>query len=380
MKFLIVLSLVISTIFLSSLGLYFNIKAIKSYAFFLPFIIFLLNIFVNKKGKFDLICYQLYFLCFIIFICDYYLFKDGIPILGILFFPILWFQILQHSNFSINRILQKILLSFFILNAITSFVEFYLKLNFFDRGFGIILNEDVQEGFRSTALLGHPLNNAYCMSIILGYIICSSINNALKFFCFLIGFASFLAFNARGITLLWAFIAFIYFVFIFFKENNSNNKFKYTIAFILFLCTAVYLVVFLKLGDRLLTDKIVDGSAQTRLDLGNSLVGLNKAELFFGNPKSLIDLLVKQKNGGFENSIIVLIYQYGFIFGGMIIYFLGKWIYVIIKDFDLLRKFILIASFVIAGNLNNGFFNLEGLYFFSVGSVFISKYSKYNFQ
>jgi len=214
MKILIILSVVISTIFLSSLGILLNIKAIKSFAFFLPTIIILFLILTgNKNGKFDLISYKLYFWCFIISICDFYLFNYGLSILEILFFPIIWVQIFQFTDFDVKQTLKKIIISFFLLNATISFIEYYLKINFFIKGYENIIEDVYHEGFRSTALLGHPLNNAYCMSIILGYIICSSISYKHKFIYFLIGFSSFLSFNARGITLLWFFITILYFIF-----------------------------------------------------------------------------------------------------------------------------------------------------------------------
>lgn len=370
----LVFSFIVSTIFISSIGTLFNISYYKTYGFLLITILFFYKILSNEKSsKLGKETNQLLILCMVVVFIKFFINQNPFSISEILFFPIISYNVLSTTNFKTKQIIKIVIISFFTLNGVLSMLEFAFKFNFFSFDL-LIENNQIGEGFRSTALLGHPLNNALCMSIIMGFILCSTLNNFIKFFFIVIGLLSILAFNARGAFLIWILISASIFIFILFSHRvKKNYKILGIFAFLILILIVFYSLVNLHLGDRLLNDKIIDGSAETRINLLNSFDGLNGLDFLFGNDNALNELLTKQKNGGFENSIVILIYSYGFPISILIIYFFSKWIYLIIKELDFLKKAIIIISFVVVGNLNNGFFLLPPLYFFAISTVFISK-------
>ena len=370
----IVFSFVISTIFISSIGKLFNISNYKTFGFLLITILFFYKILSNKTiDIYNRYTNNLLFLCLLIVIIKFIIKQNPVPILEILFFPIISYSVLASSNFKTKQIIKIIIISFFCLNGALSILEFVYKIHFFSFE-ELLQNNELGEGFRSTALLGHPLNNALCMSIIMGFILCSNLNNLIKFFLVILGIVSILAFNARGAFLIWIMILFVLFISIIFNRKiKKNAKILGICAFLILITIVIYSLVNLHLGDRLINDKIIDGSAETRINISNSFDGLKDMDFLFGNDRLLLDLLTKQKNGGFENSMVVLIYSYGVPSSIFIIYFFSKWIFLIIKELNFLKKAILISSFVVVGNLNNGFFLLSPLYFFSISTVFASK-------
>ena len=374
MNKVLVFSFIVSTIFISSIGSLLNISNYRTYGFLLITILFFYKILSNEKSiKFDKVTNQLLILCIIIVFIKFFINQTPFSIVDILFFPIISFYVLSNTNFKTKQIIKIIIISFFTLNGVLSILEFAFKINFFSFE-SLIDNNQVGEGFRSTALLGHPLNNALCMSIIMGFIFCSTLDNLIKFIFIVFGLISILAFNARGAFLIWILISVSIFIFILFSHRvKKNHKILGICAFLILILIVFYSLVNLHLGDRLLNDKIIDGSAETRINLLNSFDGLNELDFLFGNDNAVYNLLRKQKNGGFENSIVLLIYSYGIPISILIIYFFSKWIYIIIKELDFLKKAILISSFVVVGNLNNGFFQLSPLYFFAISNVFISK-------
>ena len=216
----------------------------------------------------------------------------------------------------------------------------------------------VDWSFRSSGFLGHPLANALCISTIMGFILTSRMSIFYRLVYLILGFVSLLCFNARGAILIWILLATIYLL-----NLIRNRKTKKTVSLLLvcFLLTMAYLVysamVNYGVGGRIVEGNIMDGSANTRLEVFDAFNYINTSDLWFGNSLNYIPIMNKLGAGGVENSYVVLIIYYGiFIFAllALLYYSLVKRF---LKDYSLYFKFIILSSFLLVGSTNNGLVN-----------------------
>lgn len=258
------------------------------------------------------------------------------------------------SNSKISH-LKKILLFFFLTECFLAIYERIFTINIFPIK-ELTLNEMLYSNpedweFRSTALLGHPLANAMAITTILSFILTGKFKISTKLFYVLIGYISLFCFNARGAIIIST-ILIIPYTFNLIKKNRHHKTLLYTISF-LFLLAIGYLITNTSLGGRLLNmDKLLDGSAQTRLDVFEFYRFLNIDTLLLGSPDSYQYLTTKLEAGGVENGIIALIINWGLILTLIILPNLILFHYKKLSIYPFKDKIWIMAIFYILGTMN----------------------------
>lgn len=305
-------------------------------------------------------------------------FKDDKGTRDILFFlimPMLVFVLLDSQHSTIKKKIATIILFFLVVECFLATIEFMLSYNFFNdiRNFDSELVNFGFGEFRSTALLGNPLANALCVSIIMGFILTSSIILYKKFFFLLIGHIALLAFNARGALLVWAFIDFIFII-----SVLRIQKLKPVVAFTIIISTTIvaFVLYFLMenygFGGRLINSKVIDGSSQIRLQLEGSFDQLNGMDFLFGSSDKYISVLSQGNAVGSENSFVALIFKHGIIAFSVMFCLYFFWIKAILKSQTLFHKIIILNAFIIVGLTNNALSDFQPWLFFILCSTILN--------
>jgi hypothetical protein len=271
--------------------------------------------------------------------------------------PILVSILVSTQNVSVKRYIVYLVLLFFFAECGLALYERYFEVNIFpyeENDSAVIGNVDSWM-FRSSAFLGHPLNNALAISIIMGFIFVSNFSDFFKSISISIGFVSLLCFNARGAIIIWCFIILYYY----WKKIQYSRVQLYKLFF-LFLAPvilfSIYYVMFHTiLGGRLVNEeKILDGSALTRLDVFSSFNYISAFDLLLGNSDNYKIIMDKLGAGGIENSYVVIIVNYGIIVGILLIIALFNLVVRYLGDYrETWMRLIIIMSFVLIGSLNN---------------------------
>ena len=115
----------------------------------------------------------------------------------------------------------------FILNSLISYYERFNLINLFANQWQETWENDYHNDgldfiFRSTALLGHPLNNALSAAVMMQAILIMPLKKYIKFLLWGMGLLSLLCFNARGATICSILFLAIYLV----KEAIIQHNFK----------------------------------------------------------------------------------------------------------------------------------------------------------
>lgn len=233
------------------------------------------------------------------------------PLFFFLAVPMMISMLVQIQSVQTKQKIAKIVLFFFVIESILAIYERITNTNTFELNIiDDITSIDFESwSFRSTSFLGHPLNNALCVSIMMGTILVSKINEKYKFIFLIIGFLGILSFNARGATLVMSFII-IYYFYLSYKKYGRQIYYKtlLVLASIIGVSFFYYIITSTSLGGRLMNnDKIIDGSAQARLDVFEAFNYFSGKDFLFGNQSLYVPIMEKLAQGGIENSYIVKI-------------------------------------------------------------------------
>lgn len=170
---------------------------------------------------------------------------------------------------------------------------------------------------RAYSLHGHPLQNAFLVSILSTIILSSRMNIQNKYALFFIGYIAIFAFNTRSSIY---FLGFIFIINLFRDMKGNKMKIWQKAIFILFIIAAIsFSISYIEthsLGSRLSTGLTKDdSSSNARFILIDILMSLDIKDILFGISNNL-NLLIMQKNGlvAIENSVVNLIFGYGIIF------------------------------------------------------------------
>ncbi|MBC7696708.1 MAG: hypothetical protein H7141_14820 [Burkholderiales bacterium] len=273
------------------------------------------------------------------------------------------FPMLLSTLFKVQKkyrfFLQKVLLFFFIVECVLAIYEKIYTVNLFPYTTDLSENLEFQDNnnfeFRSSSLLGHPLMNALVVSIILGFIIISSIKAKYQFLLIILGFIALLSFNSRSAIIVGVLLVLV-FIFKIAREKKSKYIFLFfitTLFLFAFYFFGGYLLSY-GFGGRLLNNKLLDGSALTRIDVLNALSFISNEDFLLGNSSNYVPVMKKLGAAGVENSFIVLILNYGIVLS--IALFIGYYFWIkdqlsVLKRND---KLIIIISFLFLGVTNNG--------------------------
>lgn len=254
----------------------------------------------------------------------------------------------QSTKVKIN--LKTIIIAIYFLECILAIYERVFTVNIFPYNIDADVVDVENWMFRSTGFFGHPLTNAVVVSTINGFILCEKFSDRFKLLSFVVGFIALLCFNARGAIIIQSLIG-LFFLGLLIKQNKTLR----ILPLVMFACgMAIYLLFYTSLGGRLIhEDEILDGSAQTRLDVFRAFNYISDTDFLFGNPNNYLRITELLGAAGVENSYIVMIINYGIILSLLLFVALYRMINNHISKFSFIHKCILLSSFLVVGSLNN---------------------------
>lgn len=207
--------------------------------------------------------------------------------------------------------------------------------------------------FRSYAFFDHPLMNAMIVCVIMSFILASSMQMKCKLLLFMLGYTSLWCFNARGATIVTSVFMIPYLLQSLHKTRMKNKQWIY-LAFASFAIVFIWLVFTTSLGGRLLggETELMDGSAQTRVDVFSFYRFITSVQLWFGSPELYLYVMEKLNAGGVENGVITMILREGVLFTIIILMFLFHIQRLQIAKYGKYTRWWLLAIFYIIGTMN----------------------------
>ncbi|TDE08407.1 hypothetical protein [Dyadobacter psychrotolerans] len=275
-----------------------------------------------------------------------------------LMIPMILSMLLKIQKQDVKQKIKTITLVFFFLECLLAIYERIFSINIFPYTEEVenIYVEIQKWDFRSSAFLGHPLMNALCVSIIVSFILVHKFHTLFKLFCLTLGVVAILCFNARGASLIWGALG-IYYLYLLYKSKGKKtlHKLVLVVCCIIPLLYGTYYLMFLtSLGGRLVNqEKLMDGSAETRLNVLEAFNYIMDYDFWFGNPANYLVITKLLGAGGVENSYIVWIIQYGIFFGIPLIITLSYLVKKYLQFYSRQQKIFVLAAFVLVGSLNN---------------------------
>ena len=268
---------------------------------------------------------------------------------------------LDHSPFETSSNIRNILVALFITNSCIAIVERVIGTNFFP--FTLVLGgddltmeyDDISE-FRSTALLGHPLSNALCTTIVMSFILISKMPEGRKYMLFMLGYIAILCFNTRSSILAWGgFIAIYMANKIWDKEYAIRKKVGMIIIGILGMLAVVYLIFNTGLGGRLLNTDLLDNSGSARLDIFNIFQNYElKAFLFGGvSPEQMLKMAESVGLGHIENYWLIFTFRFGIIYTLLLSYGFYKLFQKYLSPYPLFERSFVLIPFLLISSTNN---------------------------
>lgn len=365
MSFALYLGLILFLSMTPSVGMKIGVEQIGSTSSILIFFVSLLNVLrYSNLGGLSLRFKEEVFVIIIALmdILIRFMLGQNEAIRSTLFFfiiPMLVSTLIATISYKKKSNVVKVVILIYVVECVLAIYERINLINFFPvvtEGDDIgAIQEQISEGFRSTALLGHPLNNALCVSIIMGFIVCAKINKFFKISLILLGFVAILAFNARGAILIWGVIGGYI---VLFSSGGGWKRLINTslllVSCMLFIFYSYDFLIDYGFGDRLLNDGIIDGSALTRFEVFSSFDFISTFDLWLGNSSNYAYVTNKLMAGGVENSYITIVIRHGIVLG--LLFFGAYYLLVkkLIRGYSLQHKVIIFASFILVGSTNNG--------------------------
>ena len=281
-------------------------------------------------------------------------------VLFFLIIPAILSILLQNQDDLLKQNIARLVLFFFVTECLLAIYERGFILNlfpYFNENAEFIMDHLPEElGFRSTAFLGHPLLNALCVSIIMGFVLTSTMKSFNKMILITMGYIALMSFNARASMLIWAILIIIHILNIALRKKSNALRTSSMFIFFLFIIYGLFkLIVNKNYGDRLfLNANIMDESAKIRLDIFDSFSYMNITDFLLGNSSYTYNLLNTFNIGGTENSYILIISSYGLIMSLFLFVAYYFWIKRLLIHYNLYSKMIIITSFILVGSTNNG--------------------------
>lgn len=301
--------------------------------------------------------------------------RNELTFLSILFAIILYGQITKNSNpiswFLDSLVIPCIILIFLRMTdkkTLTDFKKWIYIFFFFSAIISLI--EKVMgkllflkdspwyfDYFRSTALYGHPLNNALIMSVLTIILFLATKNSYLKMAVLAAGMISIFCFGARGALLGvfgGIFLNIILNAFGFTKDPNRNIKsgLMYLASFALIL---ILVISFTNLGDRITGLAHVDESAEARVGTLNILGQVSLDDLMWtGVSLDKVDKL--QYLSGveiIENFYIVWLLNFGLVITTILIISLIRFLYNMMKNVGADVKLPILFTLIVVSSTNN---------------------------
>lgn len=320
----------------------------------------------QKKEEFNL----LFFLLFVVVLKSAWGHSGYLGgIFNALFLPVILSSLIPvrrfKKDFYVNKdfkyIIQKIIIYFFIIECSIAIFERILLINLFPVGSGEVvgqLSNQMETGeFRSSALINHPLQNALSVSIIMSFILISTIRDSYKYLLWVLGFLAILCFNTRSSIFMWIILLSVFVIHtVFISKKTSIRRKGFLIWSSLFMVVFLsYLVFGYGLGARILNMGLLDeGSSAVRIKIwdvfdknnwGYFLIGHDNIEIFKMIKMVDIDII--------ENYWLIYIFTYGLILTIGIVYFFSKLFKRLLMGFSSFSKAFVLGCFLLISSTNN---------------------------
>lgn len=271
--------------------------------------------------------------------------------------PIMMLLSLKYLPLDIKRKVRTIIYIFYIIECTFAIYERIIEFSFFPFSIGGI--DDFAEyqqqfqtgsGFRSCSLLGNPLTNAVIVMTLYPFLLFDlkkKYHVILLTILTLLGLSSF---NARGATIIFFLVFTIYYFNTWF--HKEKRKTFYFFIYILICLTILLGFSQTEMAGRLFNeDKLLDESANTRLNVFSQLSNLSFIDYFFGTP--LKTQLIS------ENGVVNFVILYGAPFLIFYLYTHIKVIQFYTYSYTKIEKMVIfLCSFGVAA-LNPSFVNVN---------------------
>lgn len=273
--------------------------------------------------------------------------NDLVGTIGWLTIPMICGIVLSLDMTSLKKV-QNVLFVFFIVECLLSIYERKVGIAIFpyveDDYYLSLVEQGQSWQFRSNSLLGNPLFNANFVSFATCLLLCcDKLKVVYRYILALLGLFAILGFNARGATIAtFALVLFKLFM-ILRSEKSKVNKYLFYVLIGCSLYYAVDFVISSDWGGRLFQDELMDGSAQTRLSFSEYFQQISLVSF-----PTWVSTVNKS-----ENSYLFILISYGVFLGGLLIFYLLKFFFHLIKAYKTHVKILLIISSIGVGSLNN---------------------------
>lgn len=362
MKILFIISILSALFITTSTAPIFGITQVVT-ASFIPIVLYIL-ISISRKPNvylrqhYNLPAYRILIFGVILLLLKYSIGQDYFKnILQFIFIPLFISIVFERLSSSQRMILNKSVLLFYIIECALAIYERIFQINLFRNSEELDqISTYIPEAwtFRSTSLMGHPLANAMVVTTILAFILLNKrFNIKLKLLLFALGYIALFCFNARGATIIATLFIIPYIIYLIRQTKNKYLKRGLYIVFILGGLIFVYYAINTSFGGRLFNqEKLLDGSAQTRLDVFQFRQFITLDQLLWGSPDLYLFLTRKLEAGGVENGIIVLIIDYGLIPVLFLLPLLIYFHYTKLSIYTKYERIWIMAIFYIIGTMN----------------------------
>jgi len=313
-------------------------------------------IMVTQKLRYDKRAVFVIVLAVIILIFKFVLGQNYIKkVLLLLFIPMLMSICFENLTKKDLKLLFRVVVILYIFQCGLSIAEWTLNRNFFEMNVPIDNEFWMKMGFfRSTALFGHPLENAQIVAVFMAFIAVSEFKRkSFQIFLFFLGYVSLFCFNARGATMVVTVFTVPYLIW---KINNStppNKRWIIKLGIFVMCCGMFYMVTQTTLGGRLMNMDLMDGSAKTRVQVFQFHKFYQSHDDFlWGHSDLYYYMTLKLGAGGVENGVVAMILDYGIIFTIPLLLLLFIFQYNKLSVYSNLERWILLAVFFLIGSMN----------------------------
>ena len=309
----------------------------------------IVRIYAKKKDEFHFLLF-LFILVIYIYIMKLHGAISFIP--NTLILPLFFSILLNRNDVCFLERLRKLILIFFIVNSSMAILEMLLQYRLIPV-FGYRF-----EHFRSSALQGHPLNNALITSVIMAFILTSAMKEYWKQLFMLLGLCSLICYGARAAVFTWGVMLPMYMLFFKSKiklQRITHEKILRISTIIIIVIVAVFLITQTPYGARIQDmGNMDDDSATARLLALDFFKNLTIQDTFLGAPSAT--MAIYQDYLGvdiIENFWIAWIIRFGLIMTLLLTFFFIKFLYNNVKNFGRFSSLFILLVFLAIASSNN---------------------------